>query len=108
MLDLKIVGGTIIDGSGAARYRGDVGIRDGLIVSVGEVAESATRTLDAEGAMVTPGFVDIHTHYDGQVSWDAELAPSSLHGVTTCVMGRLKVCCHDTPVCHQNPPSLPR
>ncbi|MEX1369448.1 MAG: amidohydrolase family protein [Nannocystaceae bacterium] len=85
--DLKITGGTIIDGTGQPGYRGDVAVVDGRIVEVGACKGSATQTVDAEGAIVTPGFVDIHTHYDGQVSWDEELAPSSLHGVTTAVMG---------------------
>ncbi len=85
--DLKIEGGTIIDGTGRAGYRGDVAIKDGRIVEVGRCEGAASEVLSAEGAIVTPGFVDIHTHYDGQVSWDQELAPSSLHGVTTCVMG---------------------
>ncbi|NLY93974.1 MAG: amidohydrolase family protein [Myxococcales bacterium] len=87
MLDLKIVGGTIVDGTGKARFTGDVGIKDGRIVAVGKVDEPADETLDASGAIVTPGFVDMHTHYDGQISWDQELAPSSLHGVTTIAMG---------------------
>ena len=88
MYDLKIEGGTIIDGTGAERFRGDVGIKDGTIVAVGdECTESATETLDANGAVVAPGFTDIHTHYDGQISWDSDLAPSSIHGVTTCAMG---------------------
>ncbi|MEZ4376263.1 MAG: amidohydrolase family protein [Polyangiaceae bacterium] len=85
--DLKIVGGTIVDGTGAPRRKANIGIKDGRIVEVGECTGSATETIDATGAIVTPGFVDIHTHYDGQVSWDADLAPSSLHGVTTAVMG---------------------
>ena len=85
--DVKIVGGLVVDGTGAAPRRADVGIRDGRIVAVGACEGSATRTLDAEGAIVTPGWVDIHTHYDGQVSWDEELAPSCYHGVTTAVMG---------------------
>jgi N-acyl-D-aspartate/D-glutamate deacylase len=76
-LDLKITNGTIVDGTGNASYRGDVGVREGRIVALGEVSEAAARTLDAEGALVTPGWVDIHTHYDGQVSWDADLLPSS-------------------------------
>ncbi|HSN82113.1 MAG TPA: amidohydrolase family protein [Polyangiales bacterium] len=87
MYDLKIVGGTLVDGSGEERRTGDVGIKDGRIVAVGTCHESATRTIDASGAIVAPGFVDIHTHYDGQISWDEELAPSSIHGVTTCAMG---------------------
>ena len=87
MYDLKIVGGTLVDGTGKDRYSGDVGIKDGMIVAVGNCDESAAETLDADGAIVAPGFVDIHTHYDGQISWDEELAPSSIHGVTTCAMG---------------------
>jgi N-acyl-D-aspartate/D-glutamate deacylase len=87
MYDLKIVGGTIVDGTGRPRYSGDVGIKDGTIVAVGEADESAKETIDARGAVVAPGFVDMHTHYDGQISWDEELAPSSIHGVTTCAMG---------------------
>ncbi|MFO0758772.1 MAG: amidohydrolase family protein [Byssovorax sp.] len=86
-LDVKIQNGTIVDGTGAPAYRGDVGIRGGTIVALGEVTEAASRTIDAEGALVTPGWVDMHTHYDGQVSWDADLLPSSGHGVTTAVMG---------------------
>ncbi len=87
MYDLKIAGGTLVDGTGAERRTGDVGIKAGRIVAVGKCDEGAVRTIDASGAIVTPGFVDIHTHYDGQISWDEELAPSSIHGVTTCVMG---------------------
>ncbi len=85
--DLKITGGTIVDGTGAPRFAGDVGVKDGKIVAVGEAPGDATRTIDATGKLVTPGFTDIHTHYDGQVSWDADMAPSSIHGVTTAVMG---------------------
>lgn len=87
MYDLKIVGGTLVDGTGEERYSGDVGIKDGKIVAVGKCDESAQETIDAQGAIVTPGFTDIHTHYDGQISWDEDMAPSSIHGVTTCVMG---------------------
>lgn len=85
--DLKITGGTIIDGTGAPRRTGDIGIKDGLILAVGDCDGDAAETLDATGHIVTPGFVDVHTHYDGQVSWDPDLAPSSIHGVTTCVTG---------------------
>src|SRR5437588_12909948 len=91
MFDLKIVGGTLVDGSGRAAFAGDVAIEGGRIVAVGEGLGQARRTLDARGAHVLPGFVDIHTHYDGQVTWDAELTPSSIHGVTTCVMGNCGV-----------------
>ena len=87
MYDLKIEGGTIIDGTGTPRFGGDIGIVDGTIVAVGDAPEAAKETLDARGALVTPGFTDIHTHYDGQITWDEELAPSSVHGVTTVVMG---------------------
>jgi len=87
MYDKKITGGTIIDGTGAARFTGDIAITDGTIVAVGDCPDSADETIDAGGAVVAPGFTDIHTHYDGQISWDSDMAPSSIHGVTTCVMG---------------------
>jgi N-acyl-D-aspartate/D-glutamate deacylase len=90
-LDLLIRGGTILDGTGAPARRGDVGVRDGKIVALGDVRESAQRTVDAEGAIVTPGFVDLHCHYDGQISWDADMLPSSNHGVTTVVSGNCGV-----------------
>lgn len=90
-MDLIIRNGEIVDGTGAPRVRGDVGIAGGKIVAVGKVDGSAKRVIDAEGAIVTPGFVDIHTHYDGQVSWDAQLAPSSINGVTSTAMGNCGV-----------------
>ena len=89
--DLIIRGGTIVDGTGAPRFTGDVAIRDGLISAVGTVTGSAAQEIDATGLIVTPGWVDIHTHYDGQATWDAEMAPSSWHGVTTAIMGNCGV-----------------
>ncbi len=91
MNDLEIVGATIVDGTGAAPFTGNIAVRDGRIVAVGASDGPARETIDAEGAHVIPGFVDLHTHYDGQVSWDQELSPTSLHGVTTCVMGNCGV-----------------
>src|SRR6202046_2591169 len=106
MYDLKIIGGTVVDGTGAERYRADIGIKDGAIVDVvrrgtngpelsglggGVEGEAAAETIDATGHIVAPGFVDIHTHYDGQVSWDGLLEPSSGHGVTTIVTGNCGV-----------------
>ena len=91
MYDLTIRNGRVVDGTGAPAFRADVAIKDGRLVEVGEVSGPAKRTIDAEGLLVTPGFVDIHTHYDGQASWDSELAPSSLHGVTSAVMGNCGV-----------------
>jgi N-acyl-D-aspartate/D-glutamate deacylase len=91
MLDTRITGATIYDGGGEEPYQGDIGIRDGVIVALGNSVGAAKSTIDADGAIATPGFVDIHTHFDGQVSWDETLAPSILHGVTTCVMGNCGV-----------------
>src|SRR3981081_690039 len=98
MYDLKITGGTVVDGTGADRYRADIGVKDGRTAEgrgrggarAGTDGDAA-QTLDARGRIVAPGFVDIHTHYDGQVSWDPLLEPSSGHGVTTVVAGNCGV-----------------
>jgi N-acyl-D-amino-acid deacylase len=89
MFDLKITGGTIVDGTGAEAFVGDVAITDGQIVAVshGPLEGDATETIDATGKIVTPGFVDVHSHYDGQAFFDQSLSPSNGHGVTTVVMG---------------------
>ena len=89
--DLVIRNGKILDGSGKKPFFGDIAIDDGKITSVGKIESSGKEELDARGNLVTPGWVDIHTHYDGQVSWDPYLTPSSWHGVTTAVMGNCGV-----------------
>ena len=89
--DLIIRGGTVVDGTGAPARTADVAVRDGVVTEVGVVDGSATREIDADGALVAPGFVDIHTHYDGQATWDTRMQPSSWHGVTTVVFGNCGV-----------------
>ncbi|MDA3041067.1 MAG: amidohydrolase family protein [Actinomycetota bacterium] len=85
--DLKITGGTIVDGTRAPRFVGDVGIKDGKVVALGAAPDDAVRTIDAAGRVASPGFVDIHTHYDAQIIWDQLVSCSPWHGVTTVVMG---------------------
>ncbi|MDO9458510.1 MAG: amidohydrolase family protein [Alphaproteobacteria bacterium] len=91
MHDLVIRGGTIVDGTGGNRFTGDVAIDNGTITAVGTVAGKGKKEIDAAGLLVTPGFVDVHTHYDAQVSWDKLVSPSCWHGVTTVVMGNCAV-----------------
>jgi N-acyl-D-aspartate/D-glutamate deacylase len=91
MAELVIRGGTVVDGTGAEPVRADVAVDGGRIVEVGEVDDRGRREVDAEGAHVLPGWVDVHTHYDGQATWDAELTPSTWHGVTTTVFGNCSV-----------------
>jgi len=89
--DLVVRGGTVVDGTGAPAFEADVGVKDGRIAAVGKISGGGTEEIDARGLMVTPGFVDIHTHYDGQATWDQRMQPSSWHGVTTVVMGNCGV-----------------
>ena len=91
MFDLVIRGGTLYDGNGNTAFTGDVAITDKKIVEVGGKLGAAKQDIDADGLMVTPGFVDIHTHYDGQATWDPMLKPSSVHGVTTLLFGNCGV-----------------
>lgn len=91
MYDILIKGGLLVDGNGGAPFNADVAINGDKIVAVGRALGEALEVIDAEGLIVTPGFVDIHTHYDGQATWDQEMAPSSWHGVTTVVMGNCGV-----------------
>ena len=91
MLDTLIRGGTVVDGTGAPAFTGDVGIRADRIVAVGTVHEEAREEIDADGALVTPGFIDLHTHYDGQVTWDDTLEPSATNGITSVVLGNCGV-----------------
>ena len=85
--DRVIRGGNVVDGSGGEPFQADVAVKDGLIAQVGKVTGRGAEEIDARGMIVTPGFVDVHTHYDGQATWDERLQPSSWHGITTVVQG---------------------
>src|SRR2546425_157202 len=89
--DVLIENGAVIDGTGAPARRADVAIAGGKIVEVGAISGSARRTIDADGLVVAPGFIDPHTHYDAQICWDGGMTPSSWHGVTSVVMGNCGV-----------------
>ncbi len=91
MHDLVIRGGTVVDGTGSEPFVADVAIDGGRIVAVGRVEAKGREEIDAAGKVVAPGFVDIHTHYDGQATWDPVMAPSAWHGVTTVIMGNCGV-----------------
>src|SRR6202162_5679034 len=91
MHDIVIRGGTILDGTGVEAFTGDIAIDGRKLVAVGDQAGPGKRELDADGRLVTPGWVDVHTHYDGQATWDPVLAPSSWHGVTTILFGNCGV-----------------
>ena len=91
MHDIVIRGGLIVDGTGSEPYQADLAIKDGKIAAIGEITESAEREIDATGKIVTPGFVDIHTHLDAQIAWDPDMTPISWHGVTTALIGNCGV-----------------
>src|SRR5436190_3816424 len=89
--DLVIRGGTVADGKGGELYEADIAVKDGRITEVGKVSTKGRQEIDAKGKLVAPGFVDIHTHYDGQVTWSQDITPSSQNGVTTAIMGNCGV-----------------
>jgi N-acyl-D-aspartate/D-glutamate deacylase len=89
--DIVVRGGTIVDGTGAEPFTGDIGIGGGRIAEIGKIASKGTREIDAEGHVVSPGFIDLHTHLDAQIGWDPDLTPISWHGVTTALMGNCGV-----------------
>ena len=91
MLDCLLKNGTVVDGTGQKPFIADVGIQGGRITHIGQITEPAKETIDATGLWITPGFVDLHTHYDGQVTWDECFTPSIYHGVTTVVLGNCGV-----------------
>jgi N-acyl-D-aspartate/D-glutamate deacylase len=100
MHDIVIRGGTILDGTGGEAFTGDIAIDGGRLTAVGGKAGAAKREIEANGLLVTPGWVDVHTHYDGQATWDPVLAPSSWHGVTTILFGNCGVGL--APVCKEH------
>src|SRR5262245_3682507 len=85
--DVIVEGGRIVDGTGTQAYAGAVAIKDGRVAAVGEVTGDAARTIDADGQVVAPGFIDAHTHYDAQLLWDPTANPSTAHGITTVLLG---------------------
>jgi N-acyl-D-amino-acid deacylase len=89
--DLLIKSGTVIDGTGAPRRQADIAVANGKIAEIGKITDGATKTIDADGLVVSPGFIDPHTHYDAQICWDPAISPSSWHGVTSVVMGNCGV-----------------
>src|SRR3978361_1375911 len=89
--DIVVRNGTIVDGTGGTPYEADIALTDGKISEIGRILAKGTEEIDARGRIVTPGFIDIHTHYDGQATWEHRMAPSSNHGVTTAVMGNCGV-----------------
>jgi N-acyl-D-aspartate/D-glutamate deacylase len=89
--DLLIKNGTVVDGTGAPRRQADVAVKDGVITEIGKITDGAAKTIDADGLIVAPGFVDPHTHFDAQICWDPQITPSSWHGVTSVVMGNCGV-----------------
>ena len=91
IFDLVVRGGLVVDGSGGEPFEADVAVKNGRIAAVGQVSGHGQEEIDAKGKIVTPGFVDVHTHYDGQATWDEQLAPSCWHGVTTVVLGNCGV-----------------
>ncbi len=91
MFDLVVRAGNVVDGTGSPPFTADIGVRHGRVAEIGRLSERGRREIDADGLVVTPGFVDIHTHFDGQATWDPILASSSWHGITSVAMGNCGV-----------------